>query len=254
MTAPLGNALNRFTGIREFSQVTNSYGGYLQSGGVAYNLTLPFLPDRFDWFRYTGYGTAGILGQGVWFRDFPAGDSLILRSIADNGSTGNTSQLLETTNGITNASTAGGFYNEHLVISGITTATPAVVTTTTNHNLSDGDRVVITKVIGTMASQINNYTYVVRVTGAQTFALYDTFGVPITTVGAYSSSGQVTKSSPALGDVNQPVNPAYPHWAVIDYPPTAILTLGTSVMGSDNDIIYFTAWQFNNYVNLGDVA
>lgn len=254
MTAPLGNALNRFTGIREFSQVTNSYGGYLQSAGVAYDLTLPFVPDKFEWYRYTGFGTAGILGQGVWFRDFPAGDCLILRSIADDGSTGNTSQLLETTNGITNASTAGGFYNEHLVISGVTTATPAVVTTSANHNLSDNDRVVITKVIGTMASEINNNTYVVRVLSANTFALYDVYGVPVTMVGAYSSSGQVTKSSPALGDPSQPVNPAYPHSAIIDYPPTAILTLGSSVMGSDNDVIYFVAWQFNNYVNIGDVA
>jgi hypothetical protein len=240
MTAPIGTAANRFTGLREFSDVTNSYGGYLQSGGVAYNLTLPFLPDRFDWFRYTAFGTAGTLGQGVWFRDFPAGDSLILRSIADNGVTGNTSLLLETTNGITNASTAGGFTNEHLVITGITTATPAVVTTSTNHGLADGDRVVITKVIGSMASQINNYTYVVDVLSATTFALYDVYGVPITTVGTYTSSGQVTKTGPKLGIVNSP--------------PTAILTLGTSIMGADNDIIYFTAWQFNNYVNIGDVA
>lgn len=254
MTAPIGTALNRFTGLREFSQVTNSYGGYLQSAGSAYNLTLPFLPDRFDWFRYTGFGTAGTLGQGVWFRDFPAGDSLIHRSIADSGVTGNTSLLLETTNGITNASTTGGFYNEHLVISGITTATPGVVTTTTNHNLSDYDRVVITKVIGTMAAEINNNTYVVRVLSATTFSLYDVYGVPITIVGAYTSSGQVTKTSPALGDPSQPVNPAYPHDGIIDYPPTAILTLGTSIMGADNDIIYFTAWQFNNYVNIGDVA
>lgn len=254
MTAPIGNTANRFTGQREQSQVTNSYGGYLQSAGVAYDLTLPFLPDRFDWFRYTGFGTAGVLGQGVWFRDFPAGDSLILRSIADNGGTGNTSLLLETTNGITNASTTGGFYNEHLVISGVTTATPGVVTTTTNHSLSDNDRVVLTKIIGTAAAELNNKTFVVRVLSATTFALYDVYGVPVTVVGAYSSSGQVTKIGPLLGDPSQPVSPAYPHRAIIDYPPTAILTLGSSVMGADNDIIYFTAWQFNNYVNRGDVA
>jgi hypothetical protein len=255
MTAPIGTALNRFTGIRELGQVTNSYGGYLQSAGAStYDLELPFRPDRFDWFRYTGFGTAGVLGQGVWFRDFPAGDSLILRSIADNGSTGNTSQLLETSNGITDASTAGGFYNEHLVISAITTATPGVVTTTTNHNLSDNDRVVLTKIIGTAAAQLNNNTYVVRVLSATTFALYDIYGVPVTVVGAYSSSGQVTKIGPLLGDPSQPVNPAYPHRAIIDYPPTYILTLGTAIMGTDNDIIYFTAWQFNNYVNIGDVA
>lgn len=254
MTAPIGNTANRFTGQREQSQVTNSYGGYLQSAGVAFNLTLPFLPDRFDWFRYTGFGTAGTLGQGVWFRDFPAGDSLILRSVADNGTTGNTSLDLSTTNGITNASLAGGFTDEHLLISGITTATPGVVTTTTNHNLVDYDRVVLTKIIGTAASQLNNNTYVVRYISATTFALYDVFGIPVTVVGAYASSGQVTKISPKLGDVTQPISPAVPHQAIIDYPPTAILTLGTDIMGADNDLIYFTAWQFNNYVNRGDVT
>ena len=254
MTAPIGNTANRFTGLRELSSVTNSYGGYLQSAGSAYTLTLPFLPDRFDWFRYTGYGTAGTLGQGVWFRDFPSGDSLIIRSIADDGVTGNTSLLLETTNGITNATTTGGFYNEHLVITGVSTATPGVVTTSASHYLSDYDRVVLTKIIGTAAAELNNKTFVVRVLSATTFALYDVYGVPITVVGAYTSSGQVTKIGPLLGDPTQPVSPAYPHRAIIDYPPTAQLTLGTSIMGADNDVIYFTAWQFNDYVNRGDVA
>ncbi len=249
MTAPIGNTANRFTGIREQSQVTNSYGGYLQSAGSAYNLTLPFLPDKFEWFNYTKYATNANNLSGVWFRDMPSGDALIVAR----GTTDLTSTL-ETTNGITIASTAGGFYNEHLIINSITTATPAVVTTTTNHSLSDNDRVVITKVIGTMASQINNYTYVVKVLSATTFSLYDVYGVPITTVGSYTSSGQVTKVGPLLGDPSQPVSPAYPHRAIIDYPPTAILTLGSAIMGADNDVIYFVAWQFNNYVNRGDVA
>ena len=249
MTAPLGNTANRFTGIRELGQVTNSYGGYLQSAGEAYDLTLPFLPDRFDWFRYTAFGTNDTVLQGVWFRDFPDGDSLNI----SRGTTTLTS-VLETTNGITNASTVGGFYDEHLVITGFTTATPAVITTSIAHNLSDNDRVVITKVIGTMAAQVNNKTYVVRVLSATTFAIYDTFGIPVTVLGAYTSSGQVTKIGPLLGDVSQPISPAVQHRAIIDYPPTAILTLGTSIMGADNDLIYFTAWQFNAYVNRGDVA
>ena len=140
------------------------------------------------------------------------------------------------------------------MISGITTAKPGVVTTTTNHNLSDFDRVVITKVIGTMAPEVNNKTFVVRVLSATTFALYDTFGLPIPIIGAYSSSGQVTKVGPLLGNPAEPVSPAVPHRAIIDYPPTAIVTLGSAIMGADNDIIYFTAWQFNDYVNRGDVA
>jgi len=249
MTAPIGTIANRFNGIRELSQVTNSYGGYLQSAGVAYNLNLPFQADRLDWFRYTGFGTDSTVIQGVWFRDFPSGDALNI----SRGTTTLTS-VLETTNGVTISNLAGGFTNEHLVISGITTATPGVVTTTANHNLSNLDRVVITKVIGTMAPEVNNQTFVVQVLSATTFALYDTFGLPISLIGAYSSSGQVTKINPALGDVNQPVSPAFPHQAVIDYPPVYRLLLGTSIMGADNDKIYFTAWQFNNYVNLGDVT
>ncbi len=246
MTAPIGNAANRFTGIREFSQVTNSYGGYLQSAGAAYNLTLPFYPDKFEWFNYTQYGTNDKNLSGVWYRDFPAGDALIVAR----GTTTLTSTL-EATNGITNASTAGGFTNQHLVISGIAAG---VVTTTTNHNLSDGDRVVLTKIIGTVAAQLNNNTYVVDVLSATTFKLYDVNGVAISQSGTYTSSGQVTKMNPALGDVNEPTSPAYPHQAVIDYAPTAILTLGSAIMGADNDLIYFTAWKFNNYVNIGDVA
>lgn len=246
MTAPMGNFANRFTGIREFSQVTNSYGGYLQSAGVAYNLALPFFPDKFEWYNYTLFGTNTNNLSGVWFRDFPAGDALIITR----GTTTLTSTL-EATNGITDASTPGGFTNQHLLISDITAG---VVTTTTNHNLSDGDRVVLTKIIGTVAPQLNNNTYVVDVISATLFKLYDIYGVPIVQSGSWTSSGQVTKMNPALGDVTQPAVGAYPHQAVIDYPPTAILTLGTAIMGADNNIIYFTAWKFNNYVNIGDVA
>lgn len=249
MTAPIGSNLNRFTGQREQSQVTNSYGGYLTSAGAAYTLTLPFVPDRFDWFRYTGYGTAGTLGQGVWFRDMPAAAELEIRSIADNGVTGNTSLVLDTTNGITNTTTTGGFYDEHLVITGITTASPGVVTTSTNHNLSNNDRVMLTKIIGTAAAQLNNKMFVVQVLSATTFSLYTPSGVPINVAGAYSSSGQVTKIGPALGDPNQPVSPAFPHKAINNQPPTAQLLLGSAVMGANNDVIYFSAWQFNDYVN-----
>lgn len=234
MTAPIGNAANRFTGIREYGQVTNTYAGYLQSAGAAYNLTLPFFPDKFEWYNYTKFGTNSSNLQGVWFRDFPAGDNLIIAR----GTTTLTSTL-EATNGITNASTAGGFTNQHVTISGITAATPGVVTAA-NHGLVDGDRVVITKVVGSIGNSLNGNTYVVDVLSSSTFALYDVYGIPVTTAGTYTSGGQITKTGPSLG--------------VVDNPPTAILTLGTAIMGADNDVIYFVASKFNNYVNIGDVA
>ncbi len=234
MTAPVGNSSNVFTGTRELGQVTNTYAGYLQSAGVAYNLVLPWQADKLEWYNYTKYGTDTNNIQGVWFRDFPAGDALILAR----GTTTLTSTL-ETTNGVTISTLPGGFADEHRVITGITTATPAVVTSA-SHGLSSGQRVVITKVIGSIGQELNNNTYVIQVLSANTFALYDIYGVPITTVGTYGSSGQITLTGPELG--------------IVDAPPTFRLLLGSAVMGADNDVIYFVATKFNAYFNLGDVT
>ncbi len=235
MTAPLGNAQNVFSGTRELSQVSNTFGGYLQSGGVAYTLTLPWQADKFEWINYTKFATNSTNVSGVWFRDFPAGDGLIV-----NRGTTTLSSVLEAANGVTIANTTGGFTNQHLTITGITTAGPGVVTTSAAHGLVDGARVLITKVIGTMAAEINNKTFVVDVLSPTTFALYDIYGLPITIAGAYTSSGQVTKTGPELG--------------IVDSPVSYKLLLGTAVMGADNDVLYFQATKFNAYFNMGDVA
>lgn len=234
MTAIIGTSANLLTGTVDFGPVTNTYAGYLQSAGVAYDLVLPWQADCLEWWNYTKYATNSNNLSGIWFRDFPAGDALIVAR----GTTDLTSTL-ETTNGVTVANTSGGFANEHVTITGITTATPAVVTAA-SHGLSTGDRVIITKVIGTIASEVNNKSFVVNVLTANTFALYDVYGAPITTLGSYTSSGQIDKEGPELGVVNSPVS--------------YILTLGTAVMGADNDVIYFRATKFNSYYNLGDVA
>ncbi len=234
MTAPVGNSSNVYTGTREFGQVTNTYGGYLQSAGVAYNLVLPWQADKFEWYNYTKFGTNTNNIQGTWFRDFPAGDALIITR----GTTTLTSTL-EATNGVTISNLPGGFTNQHRTITGITTATPAVVTSA-GHGLSTGQRVVITKVIGSIGQELNNNTYVIQVLSSSTFALYDIYGLPITTLGSYTSSGQITLTGPELG--------------IVDNPPTYRLLLGTAVMGADNDVIYFQATKFNAYFNLGDVT
>lgn len=234
MTAPLATATNIFTGIQTYNNVMLSYGGYFISDGAAYNLTLPFVADKIEWFNYTKYATNSQNLSGVWFRDFPAGDALIVAR----GTTDLTSTL-ETTNGVTDASTAGGFVDQHVTITGITTATPAVVTAA-SHGLVDGDRVVITKVVGTIGPEVNNQTFVVDVLSSSTFGLYDVYGLPITTVGSYTSGGQLTKTGPELG--------------IVDNPPSYIYTLGTAVVGNNDDVIYFVAYKFNGYWNLGDTA
>lgn len=235
MTAPIGNAANVYTGTREFGQVTNTYGGYLQSAGAAYNLILPWQADKLEWYNYTKFATNSNNIQGVWFRDMPAGDALII----SRGTT-DLSSVLEATNGVTISTLPGGFTDQHRTISGITTATPGVVTTTA-HGLVDGDRVVITKLLGAIGQELNNNTYMVDVLSSTTFALYDIYGVPVPVVSTYSASGgQITKTGPELG--------------IVDAAPTYRLTLGTAIMGANDDVIYFQATKFNAYFNIGDVA
>ena len=236
MTAPIGTSSNIQTGTVSVSQVTNTYGGYLQSAGSAYNLILPWQADKLEWFNYTKFATNSNNIQGVWFRDFPAGDALIIAR----GTTDLTSTL-ETTNGVTIANLAGGFTDQHRTITGITTATPGVVTTSAAHGLVDGDRVVITKLLGAIGQELNNAIYMVDVLSSTTFALYDIYSIPITVAATYSGSGgQITRSGE--------------NFNVIDSPVTYRLTLGTAVMGADNDVIYFQATKFNAYFNIGDVA
>lgn len=235
MTAPIGTSSNVFSGTVQLGQVTNTYGGYLQSAGVAYNLILPWQADKLEWFNYTKYATNSNNISGVWFRDMPAGDSLIIAR----GTTDLTSTL-ETTNGVTIANTTGGFTDQHRTVTGVTTATPGVVTTSADHGLVDGDRVVFTRLAGAVGQELNGNTYVVDVLSSTTFSLYDIYGAPVAVVGTYTSGGQITRSG---------VN-----FIVIDSPVTYKLTLGTAVMGADNDVIYFQATKSNAYYNLGDVT
>jgi hypothetical protein len=231
MTATLYSSSTLNSGLREFGSVTNTFAGYLQSGGVAYDLTLPWQADKFEWFNYTKYATGGNNAQGVWFRDFPSGDALIISTTP--------TTVKETTNGVTINNSSGGFTDEHVTITGITAATPGVVTAA-GHGLANGDRVIITKVVGSIGATVNNKSFVVQGVTSTTFQLYDVFGNAYTTSGTYTSGGQLNKEGPELGVVNSPV--------------TYRLTLGTAVMGADNDVIYFVASKFNSYQNLGDVA
>lgn len=221
-------------GLQSLNQVVNTYAGHFESDGGAYNLSLPFEAHKIEWYNYTKYATNSKNLQGVWFKDFPAGDALII-----NRGTTDLTSTLEATNGVTDASTAAGFTDEHVTITGITAATPGVVTAA-SHGLSDGDRIMITKVVGSLGDSVNNKEFVVDVLSSSTFALKDVFGNDYTTSGTYTSGGQINKMGPSLGVENAL--------------PTYAYTLGTAVMGDDGDEIYFVASRFQNYVDLGDVA
>lgn len=234
MTAVVGTSSNLLAGTREFANVTNTYGGYFISDGGAYNLLLPWQADKLEIWNYTKWGTNTQNLHSIWFRDFPAGDALII-----NRGTTTLTTTLETTNGVTVNNTASGFTDENVTITGVSTATPGVVTAA-SHGLSANDRVILTKLAGNMGDELNNREFVVQNPTTNTFELYDVYGNAITVAATYTSGGQVNKI-PQDGNI-QNSQPVYQ------------LTLGTGVIGNDSDVMYFVAHKFNTYYNLGDIA
>lgn len=230
MTIPIASASNLYSGYTQQGLVTNTYGGFLTSGGNPYTMTLPFRADKFEWTNYTKFATTAAVAQGVWYRGYPAANSSDLVV----GTSPALNVAKEAINGVTIADTASGFVDEHRVITGIAAG---VVTVSAAHGYVTGQRVIITKVIGTVANQVNNKTFIITVLTATTFQLNDLFSIPIVQVGTYSSSGQSTLTGPNLGIVNAPV--------------IYKLLLGSAVMGVSGDVIYFTATRFNAYQNIG---
>jgi len=225
MTATVYNSNLLYAGTREFSQVTNTFGGYLQSAGAAYNLVLPWQADKLEWYNYTKFGTDTNNLQGVWFRNFPSGNGLII-----NRGTTTLTSTLEATNGVTINNTPSGFVAEQQAITGVSTTAagiPCIITVPSTAGwVSGSTRIIITQLNGA-----------VNVLSSTTASLYDVYGVPVNNLGTYTSGGQATLEGPSLGIVNS--QPVY------------ALTLGTAVMGNNNDIIYFVASKFNSYFNIG---
>lgn len=237
MAAEVGDSNNLQAGVRELGMVTNTYAGYFESDGGAYDLLLPWQADKLEIFNYTKWETNSQNLKSIWFRDMPAGDALIL-----NRGTTTIESTLETTNGVTVNNTAAGFTDEHVTITGISTAEPGVVTAA-SHGLSNNDRLFITKLSGDIGEELNNKQYVAKNVTTNTFELYDIQGNAINVVSTYSGSGGQVNKIVAQGNANTENSPA-----------VYKLTLGTGVVGNDSDVMYFVAYKFNSYLNLGDIA
>ena len=191
--------------------------------------------------NYTQYGTTAKLIDHWWMKGMPAGDSMTVQSVTDNGSTANVTGVLEGTNGFTWAGVDAAFTDQHRTLSGATVASPVVCTTTAVHGLTDGDRVFITDVVG--MTSLNNKAFVVDVLSTTTFGLYDVYGDAIDGTGysAWSSGGTVTMKYEATATEN-----------VAD---TYVLTLGSGVIGANSDVLYIAAFKApGSVINLGDIA
>lgn len=224
-----------------------SYAGHFESDGAAYDITIPFDPDSFKWWNYTKFATDQNNAFGVWFKDMPAGDALIVQSIINDGGNDARNTILETTNGITINNTASGVTAYRATISGATAADPVVITATAHGFGSAGDvlRARITKVVG--MSELNDELYQITIIDANSFSLQDPHtgeDVDGTNFTAYSSGGQANLVTRTTDNSK----------AVEDSATVYKLTLGTAVMGADGDEIYFEAMLYNKREDLGDIA
>jgi hypothetical protein len=246
---------------------TRSYGFQFISDGAAHTFTFPFQMDRVTFYNYTAWATTSNLSQHTWFRNMPAGDALQTNVIVDNGATGESNLVLETTNGFTTANTALGATDYETLIAGVSQADPCVITTTAAHGYQTDQLVRITDLGSDMPTargmdEINNKRYRITVLTNTTFSLQDPVtdeDIDSTSFTAWVSGGRVMLESRSLVLNNPQVSP---YSDTNPYNPTAFeydpityrLTAGTAVMGADSDQFYVECMAYGQYENLGDIA
>lgn len=217
----------------------------IQSAGSAYDITLPFEADCIEWWNNSLYATNSSNLQGIWFPGMadPIGGALII----SRGTT-DLSSVLETTNGVTELDDGSGFAATQIFPTAINTTTSVVTATNT---LIDGQFVRGTNfratpvAIATGCYGLNNRVFQVANVSGSAFTLME----PYTNVVA-DLSGETAFANTGVAEFNLigqslgTQNPA----------PVYQYTLGSAVMGSNDNIIFVRAMKANQYTNLGDVA
>lgn len=156
--------------MAEYSRIAK---GTFTSTGAAKVINLPFQPDAVEFWNYSAAGTPAqngvpyaywdvLMGQGTATAQyFNATPVLSTGNVATNGiSSFSAGQLLQ--------------YGAALTVSSITKASPAVVTTSTDHGFASGDVVIFEGLFETTTTgmpQINGIPFTVTVTGSTTFTI-----------------------------------------------------------------------------------
>lgn len=223
--------------------------GIITSTAAAVNLALGFVPDKFTITNYTKTVAGSGVGFSEWIQNVNANATALITTYT----AGAPVVTLLGSNGITPVSSGAAYYNTQYTITGITNANPGVVTVTslspTNTlTLVNGMTVTISNVVG--MTQLNQQRFIVAGITGSTFKLYDLFGNPVDTTafGTYVSGGIVNEISyPATAPT---INATTGQISAQGNPPgnqydTGYegVTLGTGVMGSSNDILFWEAWS-----------
>jgi len=157
--------------MAEYSRLAS---GQVTSTGGATGVILPFLPNFIEISNSTRAAAASGVTRAWWMTDMGQGAAFLTTTSA--GPADGTSYI--------SAATGGGFstfqggialqYGPVLAISGITKASPAVVTTTTNHGLVSGNVVILQGLFQSATTgmpQIAGIPFVITRTGATTFTI-----------------------------------------------------------------------------------
>lgn len=222
--------------------------GIITSAGSAVSLNLGFVPDRFTIVNYTKTAAQSGVGYSEWINNVVAsGKALITTYTA-----GAPVVSLLGSNGITPVFAGGVWTPTIYTITGISNANPGVVTLasltpTGATTLANGMTVTISGVVG--MTGLNTNRFIVSGISGSTFTLYDTFGNPVdtTALGTYSSGGQCDLISyPATAPTinattGQITAPGLPAGLQYDTGYRGV-TLGTGVVGSAADVLYWEAF------------
>jgi len=206
----------------------------IQSGGAAYSLDIGFEPDTIEVWNYTKWETDTKVVKSYWHKGMT--EAYAINEICEDSSA---NRSISTSNGFTVATTSSVTTNRQTV-SGITQANPGVLTVTSTSGWTDGDKVRLRDIGGMV--ELNDNLYEVVVIDSTTFSLKDAAGDDVDTTG-YTTF--------AAGSC---LNYAFNISKKVDNSGTYRVTLGTDVVGANDDVLWVSAWQADNYTNKGDVA
>lgn len=199
----------------------------LVSGGAAYNLKVGFFPNLVHVYNRTKWATDGTNCEFYWNNRMPS--AYAYAQAADITSL---DRSIITSNGISPYS-ASAMTDNSQVITGVTAANPPVVTVGSTAGWVDGNFTRIRDIVG--MTELNGNLYEIDVLSATTFSLV---GVDASAFTAYTSGGNAYNQSLEITNTG-----GYG------------ITLGTSVIGADGDVLDVFCYQLGeNLVDLGDIG
>lgn len=187
------------------------------STGAAKEIEVGFEPDTIEVFNATKFATDDAIAKSYFHKGMSAGTAL-------NDITANDALVrsISATDGFT-VTANSSFSSNQSAISGITKANPAVVTVASTSGWTTGDVVRLKNVAG--MTNVNNVDYKIVVIDGTTFSLTDMNGNAIDSSAfeAYVAAADDAAVNLSLKVVD---NGGYK------------ITLGTDVVGANNDVMY----------------